>query len=298
MPLYEDAPAWRRRGSGPSPVRPLTRVLLADPANFDVLEAQNVHMQSPTGALHRVDRGRARRQWETLAEAYRSRGIEVSILEPHAGHADFCFVANPGLVLPLPDGTTELWLSRMRHPSRRGEERALERFGRARGMAIREMPPSIPCFEGTGDGLLHPGRFLLHAGVGPRTDRAAWEALAAAHPDLHVFLLELRDERFYHLDTALCALDAARALVVREAFDDRGYGLLREVFPTVFEVPLEEALRFAANAHCPDGRHVFLERGCTETERWLERQGFEPVPIETGEFLKSGGSVFCLKQSY
>ena len=28
----------------------------------------------------------------------------------------------------------------------------------------------------------------------------------------------------------------------------------------------------------------------------LADAGYDPVPVDTGEFLKSGGSVFCLKQ--
>jgi len=198
----------------------------------------------------------------------------------------------------LPNGETEWWLSKMAHPSRRGEVAAHATFAREQGLRIREMPAGVVKFEGTGDGLFHPGRFLLHAGTGPRSDAAAWSALADAYPELDILLYELGNENFYHLDTAMAPLDERRALLVREALTPAGYELARAAFPEAFDVSLDEAMRFAANAHCPDGRHVLLQRGCPRTEAWLTSQDFIPIPVETGEFLKSGGSVFCLKQSW
>lgn len=298
MPLFRSLAEWPRRAADLPAVPRLRRVLLGDPAGFEVLEAINVHMRDASGALHRVDRARAREQWEALAAAYRRCGVEVAVMPAPPGLPDFCFAANPSMAVPLPDGRVEWWLSRMAHPSRRREVESHAAFARERGLALREMPDSVARFEGTGDGLFHPGRFLLHAGVGPRSDEAAWRALAEAHPGLDVLLYSLPNENFYHLDTALAPLDETRALLVREAFDARGLELAKAAFPASFEVPPEEALRFAANAHCPDGRHVLLQRGCPRTESWLHAQGLVPVPLETSEFLKSGGSVFCLKQSW
>jgi N-dimethylarginine dimethylaminohydrolase len=298
MPLYDRASAWPRRPCDLPTVPRLTRVLLGDPEHFDVVEAINPHMRDAKGGLQRVDPVKARGEWYSLSALYAVCGIDVTVLHALPGHADFCFAANPSMVVPLPDGRRHWWLSRMAHPSRRGEVKAHAAFARARGIPTRRMPRPVVKFEGTGDGLFHPGRFLLHAGTGPRTDVKAWAALAKAYPKLDVLLYELVDERFYHLDTALAPLDETHALVVREALTRSGLALARAAFPKLFEVPMAEALRFAANAHCPDGRHVFLQRGCPRTEAWLTRQGFEPVPLETGEFVKSGGSVFCLKLSW
>lgn len=298
MPLFERARDWPRRPADLPPVRRPRGVLLADPAAFAIVEAQNVHMRDGTGALHEVDGAAARREWEALRRAYQDIGLTVEVLPAVSGLPDLCFAANPSLYLPLPDGGGELWLSRMTHASRRREVAEHARFAAARGLPTREMPERVRRFEGCGDGLPHPGRFLLHAGIGQRTERAAWEALAAEHPDLDVLCYRLQDQRFYHLDTALAPLDESAALVVPEAFDADGKSLVQAAFPGAIAVPLDEALRFAANAHCPDGRHVLIQRGCPRTETALRQRGFLPVPLETGEFLKSGGSVFCLKQAF
>src|SRR5690606_33623084 len=114
-----------------------------------------------------------------------------------------------------------------------------------------------------------------------------------------VVALRLVDERFYHLDTCLSMLDARTVLLYPDALEPEAVALVRHFFPRVIEAPEDEAVRlFACNAHCPDEQHVFIQRGCVETIAKLREAGFEPVELDTGEYLKSGGSVFCMKQMY
>lgn len=296
MPIFARAADWPRRAADLARVPLPASILMADPADFRVEAVHNPHMADAGGAPHRIDAARARQQWEAVAAAYRQIGLRVEVLPAQTGLADLCFSANPSLSLPTPAGG-EAWASRMTHASRQPEVSAHRAWFAARGQTLRELPPGVRRFEGGGDGVPHPGRFLLHAGCGPRSERAAWEAIAAAHPELDLLVYELRDPRFYHLDTALAALDATRCLYAPEAFDAEGIGLIRAAFADPIALPLEEALNFAGNAHCPDGRHVLLQRGSPRTEAELLSRGFVPMPLETGEFMKSGGSVFCLKQA-
>jgi cyclic dehypoxanthinyl futalosine synthase len=63
----------------------------------------------------------------------------------------------------------------------------------------------------------------------------------------------------------------------------------------VYRVDREEALTgLACNANAPDGKHVLIEARCARTMRAIRGAGFEVIPIDTSEFLKSGGSVFCM----
>ncbi|KAA3612845.1 MAG: amidinotransferase [Planctomycetota bacterium] len=298
MALIRHLKAWSRRPSELPAVPPLKGVLLADPAAFQVVECINPHMTSEDGSLNRIDAAEARKQWQALKDAYCRIGLEVAVLPPVPGLQDLCFSANPSMVLPLPDGAKEVWLGRMAHASRAAEVEHHRRFFASRKYAVREMPESVARFEGCGDGLLHPGRFLLHAGVGFRSDPGAWQIIADAHPELDVLLYELQDPRFYHLDTALAPLHETSALWVEEAFSPEGKALLQAAFPTLIPIPLEEAMNFAGNAHCPDGKHVLLQAGSPIIERKLQEAGFATIALETGEFIKSGGSVFCLKQSF
>lgn len=271
---------------------------MAEPSHFDVLESINAHMRGADGNLHKINKIEAARQWNALVNAYKNAGIDVSILPAIPGKADFCFAANPSMVLALPDGTREMWLGKMAHPSRRGEEAEHAQFAKGKNIKLCGMPAYVNKFEGTGDAIVHPGRWIIHAGVGPRSERSAWDTLAAAHPDLDILIYSLTNGHFYHLDTALAPLDETAALFVKEAFDAAGLELLREVFPVLFCIPLSEAMRFAGNAHSPDGKHVFIQKGCDQTEAWLRDNGYIPIAVETSEFIKSGGSVFCLKQSW
>lgn len=297
MPTFARAADWPRRAAELQRVAPPDAVLLADPAAFAVEAIHNPHSAGADGAPNRVDLARARAQWEDLAAAYRRLGLRVERLPAAPGLPDLCFSANPTLFLPTPGGG-EIWAARMTHASRRPEVELQRAWFSARGLRPREMSDKVGRFEGGGDGIPHPGRFLLHAGVGPRSERAAWEEIAAAHPQLDVLLYELRDPRFYHLDTALAALDENRCLFVPEAFEAAGRELLRAAFADPIAIPPEEAMNFAGNAHCPDGRHVLLQRGSPRTEAALRERGFVPIALDTGEFMKSGGSVFCLKQAF
>jgi N-dimethylarginine dimethylaminohydrolase len=109
-------------------------------------------------------------------------------------------------------------------------------------------------------------------------------------------LLELVDERFYHLDTAVAPLDETTCLAVREAFTDESWSSLERVFARIGVVDVDEAAAaFACNAHCPDRKNVVIEPAAREASKLLSRLGFGVVGVDLSEFRKSGGSVFCMK---
>ncbi len=299
MPIIKTVGDWPHRAAELPSVALPSNVLMADPAEFRIEEVHNSFMSGDDGQPLAVDRELAQRQWRDLVAAFQQHaGLHCTALAPSSGQVDLCFTANPSMALPLPDGSTEIWLGRMTHGSRRSETSAHEDHFQKFGFAIKSMPDHVTNFEGHGDGILHPGRFLLHVGVGPRSCAAAWDALACAHPQLDLLLYELQDPRFYHLDTALAALDETTALYVPGAFSDQGLELVLAAFPNAIPLSDDEALNFAGNAFCPDKKHVFLQAGNPELENKLRKGGFEPVSVDTSEFMKSGGSVFCLKMAY
>jgi N-dimethylarginine dimethylaminohydrolase len=268
-------------------------VLMASPEHFQVEYSINPHME---GKLGTVDPDEAYRQWLAVRNTYDQLGSTVHVIEGAAGLPDMVFCANQTLPYRTPDGETGAVLSRMHAPERKPEVQHFEAFLRKRGYRVEGISPDVPGdFEGMGDALWHPGRFLLWGGHGFRTDLDVYEQLS---DDLGVtvFALRLEDPDFYHLDTCLCPLDQRTALYFPGAFDSDGQGLLKHGFDRLIEAPEDEARKlFACNAHTPDGKHVIIQKGCTETVRRLEEAGFEAIEVDTGEFLKSGGSVFCMK---
>ena len=84
--------------------------------------------------------------------------------------------------------------------------------------------------------------------------------------------------------------------MVREAFDADGLALLETVFEEIVPCdPAEAAEALAGNAVVVPGGAVIDVRA-TATAELLTRYVPTVETIDTGEFLKSGGSVFCLKQ--
>jgi N-dimethylarginine dimethylaminohydrolase len=268
-------------------------VLLCPPDHFDVIDVKNPFMEGRAGT---VDRALARAQWEALREAFRRAGAAVETVEPVPGCEDMVFCANPTLTGLDAGGRPLCLLSRMTHASRRREVPAFARWFGARGWRVEDPLPGGCRFEGGGDALWHPGRRLLWAGAGPRSDEAAHEAVGRAF-GAEVVPLRLVDPRFYHLDTCLCALDAETALVFPGAFDAPSRDAIRLRFAHVLEVEEGEALgALACNAAAFPGGTVVLDRRAERTARDLGRRGFRVIEVDTGEFLKSGGSVFCMKQ--
>lgn len=274
-------------------------VLMCPPDHFTVKEAQNPFMEGKVGT---VDTALAKLQWQTLKETYEHIGCEVKIVDAVEGLEDMVFAANQ--VLPGIDdcGKQFALLGEMRHEKRRHEVPWYRKWFQANNYYIMmlsdgldsEAPQSaIPRFEAQGDAIWHPGRKLLWGGYGARTDFAAYPVV---HKLLNVpiILLKLSDERFYHLDTCFCALDENSVMIYEGAFDERGLSLIKFFFKNVISVSEKDALNFALNAVSIRG-NVILQKGSAETVEQLKSAGFKPIEVDTSEFMKSGGSVFCMK---
>ena len=268
------------------------RVLMCTPEHFDVVDVKNVFMEGNVGT---VDHARAREQWEALRRAFERAGHEVVTIEGVPGLEDMVFSANQVLPGTSADGQPYVVLGRMRHESRQREVPYFRAWFEQNGYRVLELPESAGYFEGQGDAIWHPGRALLWGGYGHRTSLEAYAALSDL-VDAPVVALELVHPSFYHLDTAFCALAADTVLVFPGAFTDEGLAMIHHAFPRVVEVDEREASElFACNAHALDGRTVVIQRGAVDTVARLREAGFEIVEVETGEYLKSGGSVFCMK---
>ncbi len=272
------------------------RVLMTTPSHFRVAYVINPHMAGNIGS---VDTDKAQQEWDALRDTYSDLGVEVSAVEGAAGLPDMVFCANQTLPYQTPGGARGVILSRMHAPERKPEVQHYATFFEGQSYEVHALDADLPGdFEGMGDALWHPGRYLLWGGYGYRTDAEVYHRLSTAL-GFPIAALALTDPDFYHLDTCLCPLDEHTALIYPGAFDDDGLGLIHHYFSRVLEAPEDEARNlFACNAHSPDGEHVIIQRGCDETNKQLREAGYTPVEVDTDEFLKSGGSVFCMKLMY
>ncbi len=272
------------------------RVLFTSPEFFQVEYVINPHMHGHVGS---VDTELAWAQWSALKAAYDGIGIETSVQTGLVGMPDMVFCANQTLPSPpVGEGVNRVVLSRMYSEHRAPEVEAYARTFASFGYETLPAPPGVGSFEGMGDALWHPGRRLIWGGYGFRTDRRVYEPLSKAL-NAPVALIRLEDPDFYHLDTCLSVLSESSALIYPGAFDADGLSLVHALFEEVLEAPEDESRGlFACNAHCPDGKHVIIQRGCSRTVSALSNAGFDVIEVDTDEFLKAGGSVFCMKQMY
>ena len=137
----------------------------------------------------------------------------------------------------------------------------------------------------------------MWGGYGWRSDPHVYAAIAQTF-GVAVMLLPLTDSTFYHLDTCFCPIDESTVLLYSPAIAEEGLQLVRRAFERVIEVTAKEAERFACNAVAVNGRSVVIERRARATGDRLRSLGYDVTDVDTGEFLKSGGSVYCMKNAF
>ncbi|MBC7531173.1 MAG: amidinotransferase [Oligoflexus sp.] len=273
-------------------------VYMIDPEAYDIVQAINPHMRNEDGNLNTVDREKAKVQWQHLKDVYESIGFSVEVLKAKKDCEDMVFCANQ--TFPFLDilNKPSVIISNMANDKRQLETESVQEQLMGLGINCQALPLRNPdtLFEGMGDALWVPGRRLICGGYGSRTRKEIYESVKKLSGS-SAFLFELSNPRLYHLDTCLSILSDKAVLACREGFTEEGWDLLQDIFECVIAVPLTEADApgFACNAHSPDARHVIIQRGNAVTCALLQSAGFMPIEIETDEFIKSGGSVFCMK---
>ncbi len=256
------------------------KYLMCPPAYYEVAYEINPWMH----VAQKVDKILAEKQWRALYDWMTAAGAQIELLEPIPGLPDLVFTANAGLV-----HGERFIKSRFRHRQRRHEEIRIERWFRAQNYDVTTVPEPY-FFEGEGDALTMGSE--LYAGYHFRSDLEALDFVAGVLKRDYC-ALELKDKRFYHLDTCFAPLDAKSALIFAPAFEPYAYLTLLEMVEDPIAVPENEALRFACNA-VSLGKKALLPSGCPQTRAAVEKRGFEVSELDFSEFLKSGGGAKCL----
>jgi len=266
--------------------------LMVQPTYFSVDYVINPHME---GNIGKVDPQKAYRQWEIIRDTLNKLNIKVYEIEGQPELPDMVFSANQSL--PYFDGKKKHVMMSIMHSGHRKDEVAfIEQWYRMNGYEVHHLnPKQISDFEGMGDAIWHSGKKIIWGGYGYRSSIKAYETISDIF-DAPVIALKLTKPAFYHLDTCFCSLNSDSALIYPEAFTDEGLELLNTLIPNIYHANKHEAEDlFACNATCPDGKNVILQKGCSEVNKTLEDAGFTIHEVDTSEYIKSGGSVFCMK---
>ncbi|MFG2007214.1 dimethylargininase [Spirillospora sp. NPDC048911] len=252
------------------------RVLMCPPAHYEITDDNPWTPEDPE-----TDRDAAMAEWETLRRTYEGFGHQVEIVDPRPGLTQMVFAANGALAIER-----RAFVARFNSAERAGERRAHEAWFRDAGYEVRL---SQATSEGEGDFLLTEEYIL--AGTGFRTDREAhFEAQQFfARP---VVGLQLIDEKFYHLDTALCVIDGITVAYYPKAFSPDSRRMLERLFPDAIIATDHDAHQLGLNAWS-DGRHVVIHGTADDLCRQLADRGYEPVPIDMPQLQQGGGGPKC-----
>jgi len=243
-----------------------------------------------------IEHVRAQQQWENLRGALTASGMKVEIIDPVKGLDDMVFAANQVFVGQNAKIGKFIVPSRMRYSSRQKEVGFYVEWFRQRGYRVLDVDLTGEYLEGHGDLLWHPDRSRIWAAYGFRSTLGGVEKFAAVMRELGftVTPLELADAHCYHLDTCFCPLNADAVLIYARAFSAASLSSIRSGFPRIHELSREEAMQFLGNGIVANGRFI-TPRLTDNLSRILVREGLTPVLVDTSEFEKSGGSVFCMK---
>lgn len=257
-----------------------SRYLMCPPEHFGVLYEINPWMHREV----RVDRDRAREQWDGLVACLEAAGAVVELMESHADLPDLVFTANAGLV-----DRRRFIPSRFRHPERQAETAWDIAWFTERGYEVVGLPAGVS-HEGAGDALPFGG--VLVSGYRFRSD-AASHAYLSRLTGAAVRSVELADERLYHLDLTFCPLDERRAILAPDGWDAYGRKVMEALVPEPLVLDSEETFAFVANSVVV-GSTVVMPACPPRVGRQLESWGFEPVVCPVDEFIKAGGGCRCL----
>lgn len=263
---------------------------MCPPTFFDVREVKNPYMGAP------IDRDRAQLQWENLRRALQNSGVKVELIDPVKDLDDMVFAANQVFVGRHPKVGKFIVPSHMLYPSRQKEVASYVEWFRRRGYQVIDLNLQGEYLEGHGDLIWHPDGCRVWAAYGFRSSRGGVEKFASEMSKLHipVATLELVDKYCYHLDTCLCPLSKDAALIYPGALSEAALDAVGKGFPRIHSLTRDEALHFMGNGIVANGRFL-TPRLTPNLTRILSEEGLTPVVVETSEFEKSGGSLFCMK---
>jgi len=268
------------------------KILMCPPDHFEVNYEGNDFMK---GNIDKVDKAGALTQWNDLKKVYEDLGFEVKLIRPVEGLVDMVFTANQSLPFLDRAGNKSAILSRMKNEQRKEEVQHFKDYYEKINYKTIELPEEVEYFESMGDCVVDYERNLLFGGHGFRTQENTFDFIAK-FINFKVVKLQLINPILYHLDTCMSILNSNAVIIAKSAFNNNGIEAIRNLFGNVIFAEEEENLKyFVCNCHCPDGKNVIVQKGSIKFKEDITKTGFNIIEVETGEFMKSGGSVFCMK---
>ena len=227
--------------------------------------------------LHRVpvDADLALVQWRGYVDAFRTRGWQVTEIEPADEHPDGVFVEDAVVVF----GDLAV-LTSPGADSRRGELATVATALDALALDVHRIVP-----PGTLDGgdVLKVGRTVL-VGRSARTDDAGIEQLRAIVEPAGWTVVAVPVTKVLHLKSGVTALPGGTIIGRTQDVEDP------DAYPDFLDVPEEHGTAVVDLG----GGAVLMSADAPRTAALLRERGLEVVEVAITEFEKLEGCVTCL----
>jgi dimethylargininase len=222
-----------------------------------------------------VDPDLAMKQWEGYLRAFVDAGWRVIEVEPAIDCPDSVFVEDTvvvygDLAVIARSGAAE------RRPEAGGTEKAVAELGYR--VAHIEAPGAL---DG-GDVLKHDGS--VYVGQSGRTNADGTRQLTEHLEPFGATVIPVPLTKALHLKSAVTALPDGTIIGYEPVVDDPS------VFPSYLAVPEEPGAHVVLLG---DGK-LLMSSAAPQTAELLRARGYEPVPVDIGEFEKLEGCVTCL----
>jgi N-dimethylarginine dimethylaminohydrolase len=268
---------------------------MCEPTYFDIEYAINPYMKDYSGALKTINKNKAYQQWTSLKVTFENNGCHVQTIAGEVGFPDMVFCANQSF--PFFDTSVNknvVILSNMRSKERQGEVMYFKNFYEKLNYKTINISSSFS-FESTGDLIFNFDQRVAFGGFGQRTSRDVYFEIQNQVP-FQIISIELTHPDFYHLDTCFSVLNHDCCVLVKNSVSSSSEKTIKEFFKKVIYLEVEQAKKyFAGNCFSIDGKNVVTQVGDAIFFKELNELGFNPIEVDTSEFIKSGGSVFCMK---
>ncbi len=265
---------------------PLKAVLLHRPGP----ELEEVADPDAAQMLAPLDADRARKQHDTLAQAYRDAGVTVHYVEPaETPPPNLMFVAD--LMFMTPEGAI---VGRPASTVRAGEERYVARRLADLGVPILRSVRGRGTFEGADALWIDPQTALVTTGM--RTNAEGAEQVASLLREMGVEVIQVGlPYGAMHLMGELRFADGSLAIAWPRHIPYAAVEALRARGYTVLFIPDErEAVQgMALNFVTLGPRRILMAAGNPITQAFYEDAGIACQVVEVDEILKAAGGIGC-----
>jgi dimethylargininase len=222
-----------------------------------------------------VDAISAAKQWEGYVRTFVDAGWRVTEVEPAPECPDSVFVEDTVVVY----GDLAV-IARSGAVERRSETQGTEKAAAELGYRIAHI--EAPGVLDGGDVLKHAG--TVYVGRSGRTNADGIRQLTEYLAPFGATVIAVPLTKALHLKSAVTALPDGTIIGYEPVVDDP------TVFPMFLPVPEEPGAHVVLLG---DGK-LLMSSGAPETAVLLQARGYEPVPVDIGEFEKLEGCVTCL----